>query len=126
MGKKIEKTRNAGTMSESAFWGMIRATLRGRTRFWKPRLLALQKAKRKYTGNNPKMKWEYECYICHKYFPVKEVEVDHLKEVGKLTCKEDLPSFVENLFCEEENLFCVCKKCHLQKTLENKKKNGKE
>jgi hypothetical protein len=31
-----EKTRNNGTLTESAFWSFIRSTLRAKTIYWKP------------------------------------------------------------------------------------------
>lgn len=108
---RVEKTRNLNTQSESGFWGMIRATLRSRTRFWKPRLLALQNARRKYTGTNPKQKWEYKCAKCEQYFLQKDVEIHHAVAAGSLKCKEDLPQFVENLFAET-GWICYCKVCH--------------
>jgi 5-methylcytosine-specific restriction endonuclease McrA len=34
----------------------------------------------------------------------------------------DLPAFVKNLFCEEDNLQVLCKPCHDVKTKEERKK----
>ena len=33
---KAIKPRNAGTMTESAFWSFIRSALRQKSRWWKP------------------------------------------------------------------------------------------
>jgi hypothetical protein len=125
----VPKTRNGGTLSESAFWSFIRSSLRRRTMVWVPIKQCKLKAKRPYIGTNKRQKFEYKCNICKKYFPEKEVSVDHIKPVGTLTCKNDLPQFVENLFCEEHNLQCICNKCHDAKTLKEKqsktKTNGK-
>lgn len=107
----VLKTRNANTMTESAFWGMIRQTLRGKSRFWKPRLLALSKAKRKNESNNKRLKWEFQCNACKKYFPQKNVEVHHSIEAGSLKCANDLPGFVERLFAED-GWVVLCRDCH--------------
>jgi len=43
--KVTPKTRNSGTMTESAFWSFIRSGLRQKSRWWKP--IAECKAKAK-------------------------------------------------------------------------------
>lgn len=131
MAKRIlvPKTRNAGTLSESAFWSFIRSSLRRRTMVWLPIRQCKLNAKRPYKGDNKRQKFEYKCNVCKKYFPEKEISVDHIHPVGTLTCANDLPQFVENLFCEEHNLQTICSKCHDAKTLKEKqskkKTNGK-
>lgn len=119
---KVPKTRNSGTMTESQFWGMIRSTLRAKSRWWKPILECKQKARRKYTGENKRQKWEYLCNSCGLYFPEKEISIDHIKPVGTLKSALDLPEFVENLFCTVENLQCLCDYCHTFKTAFDKLK----
>lgn len=109
---KVPRTRNANTMTESMYWGMIRQALRNKSRFWKPKMNAKQKARRPYTGPNKRQKFEYQCAICTKWFPEKNIEMDHLIEAGALNCSADLPAFVDNLFCEESGYQCVCKPCH--------------
>lgn len=106
------KTRNAKTMSEAGFWSFIRSALRNKTRFWKPRLLCLNKAKRPYVGTNKRQKFEYQCAHCKNWFIQRLVEVNHKIPAGTLKCAEDLPLFVTNLFCEVDGLEVVCKKCH--------------
>lgn len=113
--KKI-KTRCNGTMTESAFWGFIRSALRQKSRRWAPIYSTLARARRKSKSENKRLKWEYQCDICHEYFPQKEVSVDHIVPVGSLTCAEDLPGFVERLFCEEENLRVLCHEDHYKIT----------
>ena len=116
------KTRNAGTMTESAFWSFIRSTLRQKSRWWKPISLAKQKAKRKYKGPNKRQKFEYLCNVCKQYFPDKEINVDHIVPAGSLRCANDLPGFVERLFCEIDNLQVLCNVCHNKKTQDEKSK----
>ena len=121
----VPKTRNAGTLSESAFWSFIRSSLRRRTMVWLPIKQCKLKAKRPYKGISKRQKFEYKCNVCKLYFPEKEVSVDHIKPVGTLTCANDLPQFVENLFCEEHNLQTICSKCHDAKTLKEKQSKKK-
>lgn len=108
---KVPRTRNAGTMTESMFWSMIRSSLRQTSRWWKPIAAAKQKAKRKYVGPNKLQKWEYQCAHCLNWFKDKEVAVDHVVEVGELRCSQDLPAFVERLF-SEDGFQILCDECH--------------
>jgi 5-methylcytosine-specific restriction endonuclease McrA len=119
---KVEKTRNAGTMSESAFWGFIRSGLRQKSRWWKPITQCKLEAKRIYKGPNKRQKFEYQCNECKDWFIEKKINVDHIVGAGSLKCANDLPGFVERLFCEIENLQCLCTDCHNIKTQNEKTK----
>lgn len=110
------KTRNAGTMSESAFWSFIRSGLRQKSRWWKPITQCKQLAKRVYKGPNKRQKFEYQCNECKNWFMEKNINVDHAIPVGALNCAEDLPGFVNRLFCEVDNLQILCSSCHDIKT----------
>jgi 5-methylcytosine-specific restriction endonuclease McrA len=116
------KTRNAGTMTESAFWSFIRSSLRQKSRWWKPITQAKDAAKRKYKGPNKRQKWEYLCNVCNNYFPNTEINVDHIIPAGTLRSAQDLPGFVERLFCEVDNLQVLCNVCHNKKTQDEKSK----
>jgi len=116
------KTRNAGTMTESAFWGFIRSSLRQKSRWWKPIAEAKAKAKRKYKGINKRQKFEYQCNVCKEWYPDKEINVDHITPAGTLRSANDLPGFVERLFCEIDNLQVLCNVCHNKKTQDEKSK----
>jgi hypothetical protein len=113
---KQPKTRANSTMTDAAFFGMIRGTLRRKSMHWKPIINTLIEAQRPSQSDNPRLKWEYQCAFCCDWHPKKFVEVDHIVDVGTLTCYEDLPSFVENLFCESDKLRVLCHKCHDTKT----------
>jgi hypothetical protein len=112
----VAKTRNAGTMTESVFWSFIRSTLRQKSRWWKPITQCKMDARRPYKGPNKRQKFEYECNACHKWFPEKKINVDHIIGAGSLKCSNDLPGFVDRLFCEQENLQVLCETCHDAKT----------
>jgi 5-methylcytosine-specific restriction endonuclease McrA len=118
----VTKTRNAGTMTESAFWSFIRSALRQKSRWWKPITETKMAARRAYKGPNKKQRFEYQCAECLNYFPDKKVNVDHKIPAGTLRCSNDLPGFVERLFCEADNLQVLCSACHDKKTKDEKSK----
>ena len=122
MGKKVIKPRNAGTMSESAFWGFIRSALRQKSRWWKPITQCKQNAKRPYKGVNKRQKFEYQCNKCKKWFPDKQINIDHITPAGELNKADDLPGFVERLFVEQSGLQVLCVNCHDIKTKQEKEK----
>jgi 5-methylcytosine-specific restriction endonuclease McrA len=119
---KIIKTRNGGTMTESAFWSFIRSALRQKSRWWKPIMQCKQKARRAYKGTNKRQKFEYQCNSCKGWFPEKNINIDHICPAGSLNSAQDLPGFVERLFCEVDNLQCLCENCHNEKTKSEKVK----
>lgn len=114
--EKVPRTRNAGTMTESAFWSWIRSALRQKSRWWKPIQNTKKAARRPYKGANKRQKFEYQCEMCEDWFPDKNVEVDHIVPAGSLKSSDDLKGFVERLFCEAEGLRVLCKDCHYQIT----------
>jgi len=121
---RVPKTRGAGTLTESAFWTMIRSALRNKSRFWAPIKVCKENSRRKYRGLNRMQKWEYRCNACGNWFPEKQINVDHIVPAGKLNNKQDLPDFVETLFCEVDNLQVLCSNCHDSKTKKEKKSYG--
>jgi 5-methylcytosine-specific restriction endonuclease McrA len=114
---RVPKTRNAGTQTEASFWGGIKNMLRQKSRWWKPIQKVKLKAKREYTGPNKKQKFEYQCNHCKKWFPEKEIAVDHIVPVGSLKGPDDIVGVIERLFCEEEGLQVLCSHCHEVKTV---------
>ena len=118
---KVVKTRNSGTMTESAFWSFIRSGLRQKSRYWKPITECKMKSRRAYKGPNKRQKFEYKCKSCNEWFQYKQINVDHICPAGSLNCAQDLPGFVERLFCEQDNLQVLCTECHNVKTQNEKK-----
>jgi len=121
MGRRVERTRNDGTLTEAGYWGLVRSHLRRGFRYWKPAMKVKQEAKRLYKGKNKRQRWEYLCAGCNKYYPDKEVQIDHIVPVGSLRCSEDLPGFLERL-TPEEGFQVLCSTCHQQKTNEERSK----
>ncbi len=112
---KAPKTRNAHTLTEAAYYGMLRSVLRRGFRYWKPLKAAELAARSKYTGTNKLRKWSYQCNTCKKLFKRTEVNVDHTTPVGTLKALSDLPAFVERLTAES-GYEVMCKGCHAVKT----------
>lgn len=79
------------------------------------RKAALEGAKRAYTGENKRQKWEYHCNLCGGWFKQVEVQVDHIEECGKMSEYGDMGRFTERLFCGVDNLQVLCKECHKNK-----------
>ena len=63
----VELTRASNTMTEAQFWAFILSALRKATKFWKPKMDCLNDGRRKYEGDNKRLKWEYLCDSCSKY-----------------------------------------------------------
>jgi hypothetical protein len=105
--------------SNSQFWSFIRSGLRAKWSRYPVKFQVLNAAKRKALLN-PRAKWEYQCDVCKTWVLQKDIEVDHIIPCGALRSYEDLPQFVERLFCGAEHLRTVCKQCHKIITKEEK------
>ena len=112
----VPKPIGGGTYTVKGFFGWLRSQLRRASLRWKPRADALKEARRPYTGENKRRKWEYQCSVCGEWCNGKDVQADHIKPCGTLTCYDDLPKFVERLFCEVDGFRVLCKPCHLDIT----------
>ena len=119
---RVKKTRNCNTMTEAAYFGMLRSVLRRGFRYWKPIQRTKLAARIVYNGENKRRKWSYICAKCGGEFDAKGVQVDHIKPVGSLRSLEDLPQFVANL-TQEDGYQVLCKPCHKDKT--NEERDGK-
>jgi len=117
MAVRVPKISNAGTQSEAAYWGSIRSALRRAFRYWKPIVNCKNDARRPYTGEGKRQKWEYQCLECSEWFAGKEVQVDHIIPVGTLQCSADLRGFIERL-TPEDGFQLLCIECHKVKTNE--------
>lgn len=119
MSRKAKKETNK-QWSESKFWQFIRSALRRAWMRFPKRYEALQKARREYKGENKRQKYEYQCNVCKEWFKATDVQVDHKIPAGSLKGYEDLPGFVERLFCNE--LQIICKPDHKIKTAKERRK----
>lgn len=113
---RVARTRNAGTMTEAAFWSMLRSGLRRSFRYWKPAAAALAASKRDHPGPRGQ-RFAYVCASCKQLHKRTNVQIDHCTPCGALTSYEHLPSFVRNLTAEGPDAYQVlCKFCHNLKT----------
>lgn len=120
----VLKTRNNGTITESAYWGKIRSALRKCFQYWKPMMVCLNDASRTYKGDNKRQKKEYVCASCRNWFKRTEVQIDHIVPVGSLRCFEDIEPFIKRLTEEDSKAYQVlCKNCHIDKTNKERKHN---
>lgn len=61
----------------------------------------------------------YICNKCGLTFPLKEIDVDHIDPVVPVDRPiKDWNEYIERLFCEPNNLQCLCKRCHQAKCAE--------
>ncbi len=122
MGKKQKrikapKIRGAGKYTESEYFQRIRQFLRKCFQFWPPMQLALKKASRPSQSSNKRLKFEYQCNYCKKWFPRKMVQIDHRIECGSLNNYNDIVPFIQRLTTEDVNGYQIlCKPDHSNKT----------
>lgn len=123
MAQQKPRPKGGGRYTESQFFSFIRSGLRSKFHRWPPKWDTLEKAKIKSRAK--RYKWKYKCEICKKYYPKKEVQVDHIIPCGSLKSFDELPQFVERLFCEENELRVLCKPCHTKVTKEERDAKNK-
>jgi 5-methylcytosine-specific restriction endonuclease McrA len=108
-------------MSTPKFFTWLRSQLRRISMKWRPRSEAKNAARRAYKGPNKRRKYEYQCAACQEWFAGKDVQVDHILPCGTLKSYDDLPDFVERLFCDKEGFRVLCKECHQKVTNKNRR-----
>lgn len=114
--RRAAKPRNAGTISEAAYWQMVRSGLRRTFRFWKPAMAALKAARVAVKGPRGQ-KWAYLCCDCQKLFLRRQVQIDHVTPCGELKSYDHVGEFLRRLTPEAATDFaCRCKGCHQAKT----------
>jgi len=101
-----------GTLTNAAFFGMIRSALRNKSRWYYPIKVCKERNRVPYIGSNKRRKWSYRCEKCHKLFDLREVNVHHKIECGELNSFSDLPGFTQRLFCDSSELILLCNNCH--------------
>lgn len=120
---RSEKTRNGGQWTEARFNGFIKSLLRKGTQRWGPKNEVVKEARVD--------KGVYHCKGCDTNVPVtvkvngkriRNVFVDHIDpiidpEVGFVSWDE----YIEQMFCEKDNLQMLCLECHSKKTAEERK-----
>lgn len=111
------KTRNNNTWSEGEYFATVRSALRSKFRFWIPMQKALIKASRPSQSTNKRLKTEYQCAHCNKWFKRADVQIDHIEECGSLNCYDDIVPFLQRLTKENVDAYQIlCKPDHKKKT----------
>ena len=104
-------------MTESQYFSKIRSILRSGFRYWKPMQLTLEAASRPSQSLNKRIKKEYQCAKCKKWYKRADVEIDHKVECGSLSSYEDIVPFIQRLTKENIDAYQIlCKPCHKLKT----------
>jgi 5-methylcytosine-specific restriction endonuclease McrA len=114
---RVEKTRNGNTWTEARYFQQIRSALRNAFRYYKPFQEALEKSSRPSQSLNKRLKKEYQCAHCLKWFKRSDIEIDHIQECGSLNSYEDIVPFIKRLAVEDSSLLQIlCKEDHKIKT----------
>ena len=115
-----ERWRNSGQWSEARFVAFVKSALRGASQRWGPKNQLLKESRVE--------RGKYKC-VCGIIHPVSiEIEgrrtrnifVDHIKPVVGPEGFTTWDDFINNLFCEQDNLQILCKECHDRKSLEER------
>lgn len=117
MPRRVERTRAGGQWTEARYFGFIRSALRAA--FMKyPVKHQVKKNCMQLTDEGSR----YKCQGCGELFRSNQVQVDHIEPCGSLKTFDDLPGFVERMFCEADGFQLLCKDCHQSKTNEERKR----
>ena len=98
---------------------LVKQALRGATLKWTLRN-EVKKAAKVYKvvglfkNGKPKKRVFFRCKKCGEDFKDKEVQVDHIRPVGKFSGNWD--EYINRMFCPRANLQVLCKPCHDKKT----------
>lgn len=110
--------------TEAKWWSWLRGNIRRAVWNRSPVKLEAIKLKRirilnERTGNEV---WGGRCNICQQEYLLKDLQVDHVTGGHSLRSVEDISTFVQAMvFVAPEDLQLVCKPCHKQKTLEERR-----
>lgn len=104
----------------------ITSVLRSGYRRWPPKYETLKEAQsgKKENAKTKRIAMHYTCNSCKENYPAKEVQVDHIEPVVDSKGFSTWDLFIERLYCEKENLQVLCKSCHSEKTLIEKKERS--
>ena len=124
----VERNINEGTMTEREFRSFIISALRNASRFWKPKIKAIQRAK---IGRN-----QYKCELCGIVWPAslphlpwnkrtrRNIQADHIERaVDPLVGWVSYDTFIKRLFVEASAYQAICWECHSWENWKTKQEN---
>lgn len=114
---RVARTHAGGEWTRARYFTFLRTALRSAAMRYPPIVRhALEAVRRKSESKtNPRLKWEFQCKLCGLWYPRKVVRVDHIVPCGSLKSYDDLPGFVERMFCEPSGLQVLCVDCDLDR-----------
>lgn len=118
--KKEPWEESSAWKTEAVFWQWIRGALRRalwarypvRNEFKKELTWNVTEDERKHHKLGPRVRKVGKCALTGEIFPASQLEIDHIKPVGRLSSWEDLPSWIGRLLCPKENMRLVSKDAH--------------
>lgn len=111
--------RILSSWTEGRLRTFITSTLRGGFRKYPPKYETLKAASvgKKINAKTNRMAEHFTCNMCKGEFPAKEVQVDHVDGViCPYTGFVDWNTYIDRLFCSDDNLQVLCTDCHDEKT----------
>ena len=114
----VPRDFGSGTLTKAGKHAKIVSALRKGSRYWKPVSVVREQAftKRKVNKSTGRLAKHYKCAECKDDFPASETQVDHMIPLVDPCGFTTWDSFIERLYCEEDNLQLLCKPCHQIKT----------
>ncbi len=118
----------ASNWTEGRLKSFITSCLRGGFRRYPPKYEVLTEAfvDKRINEKTKRVSAHYRCGSCNGVFPTKEVQIDHIKPiVSPIDGFVSWDVFINNLFCDKENLQVLCVACHKAKTEKENNKRKK-
>jgi len=111
---------NGSQWTQGRFNSFITSLLRSGSRRWPPKYQALANARtdKRVNPASGRIAQHFKCNHCGGEFVAKSVQVDHIKPMGKDRTWDD---FINELFCETDNLQVLCVPCHKIKSQQERK-----
>jgi 5-methylcytosine-specific restriction endonuclease McrA len=130
LGRKLKQKRKKRQKQPITVKAFLIPKLRRASRFWRAKNECRNKAKvtiedGKFKNGNIRYKTKFKCNICHQLFDAHETNVDHINPVVGIEGFTNWDDYINNMFCEVENMQLLCHSCHDAKTsieVENRKK----
>lgn len=114
--------------TEARFRSFITSALRSASNRYPPKWEAHKEAfvGKKINKATGRLAMHFECNMCKKHFPNKEVQVDHIDPVvDPIKGFQGWDVFVERMFVKKDGYQVLCKQCHKEKTRQEREIRNK-